>query len=707
MPEILKLMSLGSVKRSQPFMAHSLIFNNRTLITPENETEIWFCHHSILALINLEGEGGESYDERFHLAISDVKAIEMENAPEGDEDFIVIEMILNSPPHLGSTLLNDPPAGEQGHHRLIIKTTTRGSAFGILKKTMEERAWRYPALTPHPTSSGTSTSSRPTILNPPPPPLAGAQPSINGHAPAHKDKKPRSSQAGPIVGVFKGPPPPPPQSVNGDLDTPVFEKDEESQTIKRGKVLAAMAELPEDLASEAGGSKGEESGEEEEEDGVGELVSGQVEQVVQEEEESAEKMVQERQQEVDAGELSSDLSSIEDSDKEVEVKVNATKTRQPSKVSSSRKSTTTTTTTAKSVVVNVGSPLPPPRAPSKRRSPRLTPPPPKQQQQQRQARELTESIEEESLDRNPKPPPVVDEIVDVDSESLPNPRARKAAAPRPSSTNPENKEKEKTVSSRRPKRTSTKAKEVVVQSAVAEPAAIAVPLRKRVRSPSPSSIPVPIASPPRQKTKTTIMDEPAYPKRRKVTDASPVDEEAPYETTLEVEEKKSSGRYTLQEKKKSGVPTPRKKYGRERKERKVAEGVKMSKVGAKGKGKKKQEESASEDEDEDEEQEVVVSESKGKKKAAESKKPATDFDSLPHVKPKKTNVKDTLKTTTKSKMKAKTAASDAPISASTTKSTKLAASRATRAAEKKEAIERATTKKKAASKSKKAETFSQ
>lgn len=533
----------------------------------------------------------------------------------------------------------------------MMKTTRRGNAFDALHRTMEERAivrfrslslrapsslerrreltrrtteQRYPALTPHLTSSGTSTSSRPTILHPPPP---GAQPQPLPAA-IKQSKKPRSSQAGPIIGFFKDPvPAAKAQSVNGDLETPVFERkeEEESQTMRRGKVLAELAELKE--GSEVGSEEGE--GE-----GVEELVSGQVVREVreEEEEEGGEREGQQGgQAEVDPGELSSDLSSIEESDDEaveVKVKINS---RQPSKKSttSNRKPTTTSSrrsTSTKSLHLSLGSPPSP--IPLKRRSPRLSPKPKSisKKKPQHQAPDPTDSIEEESLVK--KPVVVVDEIVEDESESMPKAhQQQQVEAPHPSSHEvPSNAEKEKEIPLGRPRRgapTSTsksEPKEVVV-AIPAEPAAVPLktkpkPKTKRARSPSPAPLAASPTPPPRPKIKLTITDQPPYPKRRKITDPSPVDEGAPYETTLETEEgKKSSGGYTLQEKKKSGVQSPRRKYGRERKERKVTEGVKVTRVG-RGKGKKVEEEEKKESEQEEEEEseeEEAVSVTKGRK----------------------------------------------------------------------------------------------
>lgn len=69
-------------------MVHSLVYNNvRTLISTNvgGETEIWFCPRSILGILSVPNEHGEWYDERLHIALGDVRAIEIEDGPEGDE----------------------------------------------------------------------------------------------------------------------------------------------------------------------------------------------------------------------------------------------------------------------------------------------------------------------------------------------------------------------------------------------------------------------------------------------------------------------------------------------------------------------------------------------------------------------------------------------------------------------------------------------
>lgn len=68
-------------------MLHSLVYNTtRVLISPSTaETDIWICHHSIAGLFNIPNEEGDYYDERFYLPLSDVRAIEIENGPQGDE----------------------------------------------------------------------------------------------------------------------------------------------------------------------------------------------------------------------------------------------------------------------------------------------------------------------------------------------------------------------------------------------------------------------------------------------------------------------------------------------------------------------------------------------------------------------------------------------------------------------------------------------
>lgn len=296
--------------------------------------------------------------------------------------------------------------------------------------------------------------------------------------------------------------------------------------------------------------------------------------------------------EVDPAELSSDLSEIEDDSDHGD---QGKPSRHPSKVSratSSRKSTANKPAIKaqpKSVAVH---------APPKRSSPRLSPP------QQPDQGEGTESIDEESTDTRiqtqakaflkgrvykAKSSEPGDEI---QGDSLPAPRARKATPAKPSLTSPDRKSGS-SVKRRAPhvapaiaiaKHSLALDGAVSISATSAAPAPVPVAL-KRQRSSSPPSAP-------RTKTKTTIVDAPAYPKRRKVTDPSPRDSQALYETTLEPE-RVPTAKTTLEEQK--AAPVSKKRYGKEKKERKVAAETRKGRGGGDANGRAQAAERASED----------------------------------------------------------------------------------------------------------------
>lgn len=561
---------------------------------------MWICQRSILAVITPLEDDESQIDERFHLPFSHIVHMSMENSLEGDEGapscrlpslLLRASLTRNFASQASSLWTSYSPS-------LLIWATLSCAMRACLarstiawcsrrptkvwRSTASRRRWRlalgfvtlllfcpgeadslpsgqsFPELTPHPTSSGGTTTTKPTILVLPPHSLSNSNNKEEPKPAPSSNSYRRASQAPPIVGHHPpSSPAKPNETVNGDLETPdgvAPVRETQTRTQRRGEQLATMALVEElERETEAGSvDGGEAEGEEEEEKeekrpfqlvGRGKGKEREVEVPV-----PAEAM----DVEVDPGAESSGLSSIDSSDEEEEeVKVIS---RAPSKAPSSRKSTTTSTR----------SPAPKP----KRAAPAPTRPAPTRRSQRLsplgQGRELTESIDEESTDKARQV-----EAVAAGAKSMPAARAKKVeGAPRPRSAGPkaggkqgiEQKEKER-------------------EEQEAEPPLVPVMQTKRARSPSPDTVSLIDTQPPRPRTKTTIVDAPPYPKRRKITDASPVDSQAPYQTSLEVEEgKKSSARKsTLEER--TIKRTPGKKYGRERKERKVAEG---RKVGGRG-----------------------------------------------------------------------------------------------------------------------------
>lgn len=88
-PEILKRMAYNNMERNMPFLVHSLAFNRRVLVRPEEDAFIWVCRDSIATLVQAPNDAGEESEERFYLALADVKAIEVNNSPRGHEGMLV------------------------------------------------------------------------------------------------------------------------------------------------------------------------------------------------------------------------------------------------------------------------------------------------------------------------------------------------------------------------------------------------------------------------------------------------------------------------------------------------------------------------------------------------------------------------------------------------------------------------------------------
>ena len=123
MPEILKRMAYHNIERNQPFIAHSLTFNGRKLVTPDSEVEIWICRDAILGTVQVLADSGDEFEERMHVALEDVKGMEVVDSPEGHDG-----AIRRSQSHM---FLADNWTDSQG--------TSSSSSVSNIRRTLEQR----------------------------------------------------------------------------------------------------------------------------------------------------------------------------------------------------------------------------------------------------------------------------------------------------------------------------------------------------------------------------------------------------------------------------------------------------------------------------------------------------------------------------------------------------------------------------------------
>ncbi|KAL8283635.1 hypothetical protein RQP46_005430 [Phenoliferia psychrophenolica] len=572
--KILDEISLGALSRAQPFVALEIVHNGALLSPPPSHhatetqpprpsqpqmsTDFWVGRDAVAVIVG-SGEGGravgltlEEVDEetRYWFVFEQVDKVVLDQRPDADE--LVATFTLSRPALLSNEPLlieykDEAIAATLSHSVVFTLAAAGGENLRVLKKTLVERAKRYPSL--HPVSQ--TNGQRPSYTSAPPPAPPRSSSSSNRKA----------SQAGPVAAIDPGSTPPLPAAANS----------KEGQLEERREALKSIAEIRSDDGDAGMG-------------GLGDLEDSMTGDGDEGDDEAA------------------PLDDIEDAEDETITPFNLTSAAHhlapPPPPAPSKSTESISTATEHFVIPDTPLEQPiPDDAPDSSDLSEIDPTPKKSLKDASNPSPRRTSHASPSPNPQPQPQPTRSPArILAPESSLPVP----ASPPRKSlpkeKAKPKEKPKANPVVDRppvEPRTTRSRAKQVDKSPAPAVEVtsklddAPAVPRKKRAQHPEPSSsserdeivlAKVPAGSPPRPKKPTTTQagpsakkakvvweDVPPYPTRGKITDPSPLDPDAPTATTL-VETDKSSGPYTLDQQRL--VVAPKRRYGKERKSRK-------------------------------------------------------------------------------------------------------------------------------------------